>query len=214
MYIVVSTVFMLFPANANRTKVFNTNDSVVPVNYISVTYGLAHTNILIDLSQASTQWHQLLPELVPNKEGLLLIGWGDRETYQSTPTWADLKVWVAFKALFVHTPSVLHVRYLPYSSSLLDPVISLEISAVMAKKIESNILNSFKDNVPVMLSSGYGNSDRFYYSKGSYHLFNTCNTWTGDVLRQSGVEISAWTPFSYNVIHSLRDNDNGSIINK
>jgi hypothetical protein len=34
-------------------------------------------------------------------------------------------------------------------------------------------------------------------------LFNTCNTWAGDVLRQSGIPVSRWTPFSYNVVYSI-----------
>ena len=36
----------------------------------------------------------------------------------------------------------------------------------------------------------YGNS-QFYRGAGSYHAFNTCNTWTATGLQQAGVDIAA-----------------------
>ena len=40
----------------------------------------------------------------------------------------------------------------------------------------------------------YGNHDRFYLSRGRYHLFNTCNQWTGRGLARAGVPTGIWTP--------------------
>ncbi|RUM71342.1 MAG: hypothetical protein DSZ07_00665, partial [Sulfurovum sp.] len=50
---------------------------------------------------------------------------------------------------------------------------------------------------------GYGRDDLFYPSIYKYNLFNTCNTWTGDQLREANVSISYWTPLSSNIIDSL-----------
>ncbi len=217
-YSAVSGLFMLFPINNTQPSLKTDNVNHVntdKVTTIYIQYGLAHTNIVIDLSSSSIAWGNLLPNLVPNqetkqetkqergKEGFLLVGWGDKETYQSTPNWADLKVSVAIKALLINTPSALHIRYLEDLTWLGDSVIPLELSKTTSDAIENRILDTFRDNIPEIVSLGYSAGDRFYYSKGKYNIFNTCNTWTGDVLRQSGVSMSLWTPFSYNVVQSL-----------
>ena len=213
-YSAISWLFMLFPVNntqssLNADKINHTNNNQSTTIFIQ--HGLAHTNIIIDLSSSSIVWGDLLPNLVPKqvsrqergKAGFLLVGWGDKATYQSTPNWADLKASVAIKALFINTPSALHIRYFEDLGWLGDSVIPLALSKTTSHAIENRILDSFRYNKPEILSLGYDVGDRFYYSKGQYNIFNTCNTWTGDVLRQSGVSMSLWTPFSYNVVHSL-----------
>ncbi len=192
---------MLFPVNSSEGSsgsFINKKEGA-----ISLTHDLAHVNIVIDLSKSSVDWKSLVPELVTSRKGYLLVGWGDQATYQSTPNWSDLKASVAFSALFVNTPSALHIRYLPYIHNLRASVSPLHVNQRISDKIEENILASFAEASPKIQSAGYDAGDRFYYSKGQYNIFNTCNTWAGDVLRKSGVPISAWTPFSYNVVHSI-----------
>ena len=222
-YIAISGLLMLFPVNKSAHPVLNTKTTDHKVNSVSIKgtsniensqsttiliqYGLAHTNIVISLSRSSLDWEILLPDLVPNQikgqEGYLLVGWGDKETYQSTPNWGDLKASVAIRALLINTPSALHVRYLDDLARVENSVIPLKLNQAISDAVEKRILSSFRNDKPEILSSGYDAGDRFYYSKGKYNIFNTCNTWTGDVLRQSGVNMSLWTPFSYNVVHSL-----------
>ena len=215
-YIAISGLLTLFPVNTSSQSVFNTNatDHKASIDNkqsmtILIQHGLAHTNIIISLASSSLDWGNLLPDLVPNQikgqEGYLLVGWGDKETYQSTPDWGDLKASVAIRALLINTPSALHVRYLENLAWMENSVIPLKLSQVNSDEVENRILGSFRDDKPKILSPGYDAGDRFYYSKGQYNIFNTCNTWTGDVLRQSGVSMSLWTPFSYNVVHSLSD---------
>jgi uncharacterized protein (TIGR02117 family) len=50
---------------------------------------------------------------------------------------------------------------------------------------------------------GYGSNDFFYRATGSYHLFHTCNAWTGDALREAGVKVSWWTPLESSVFFFL-----------
>jgi len=217
-YIAISGLLMLFPVNNAQPSLMTDNTKTDNVKItdgtenkqsttILVQHGVAHTNIIISLSSSANDWGKLLPALVPNQtkgqEGFLLVGWGDKETYQSTPNWGDLKASVAIKALLINTPSALHIRYLEHLAWMGDSVIPLKLNQAISDAVENRILDSFRDNKPEILSLGYDAGDRFYYSKGKYNIFNTCNTWTGDVLRQSGVSMSLWTPFSYNVVQSL-----------
>ncbi len=201
LYIAISALLMLFPANLQQGD--NKSNQLTKNGIISLTHDLAHVNILIDLSKSSIAWDTLIPELVPAMNGYLLVGWGDLETYQSTPNWSDLKASVALKALFTNTTSALHIRYLPSISHFRMEVTPLHINKTISNTIEQKIVETFQSSIPKILALGYDTNDRFYYSIGTYNVFNTCNTWVGDVLRQSGVAVSRWTPFSYNVIHSI-----------
>lgn len=191
---------MLFP-----TPITQNNDQANK-SYVSLTRNLAHANIMLDLSRTSIDWQALLPDLIPAKQqGYLLVGWGDQEIYKNTPTWAELKPSIAFNALFINTPAVLHFTYLPNSDSLRGETVTLHMNITTSQAIEQHIFQTFQHSPPQMAALGYGANDRFYYALGKYNVFNTCNTWIGNVLRQSGMSISRWTPFSYNVIHGIPD---------
>jgi len=194
----IAFLLMLFPASTPQHNEQATR-------YISITRNLAHSNIMLDLSRTSVDWHGLFPDLIPQKQGYLLIGWGDQQLYQLTPTWADLKPSVALNALFTNTAAFLHLHYLPPNDYPLDETVTLQINAATSQAIEQHILKTFQPSTPQLAFLGYDAHDRFYYASGTYNIFITCNTWIGNVLRQSGVSISWWTPFSYNVIHSIPD---------
>ena len=53
----------------------------------------------------------------------------------------------------------------------------------------------------------YGASDRFYAATGRYHLFNTCNQWTGRGLARAGVPVGIWTPLKPHVLCWLPENN-------
>ncbi len=211
MMIVMSIV--LFAGTSALLMFFPVNDSVVyhktDKPAIALTHDLAHVNILIDLSQSSTPWQTLVPDIVSQRRGYLLVGWGDRQTYLSTPSWSDLSLGVASQALLYNTPSALHLRYLPEKDRLRATVTPLWVSETVSRRIEEAIVHYFatgegeQTNTPVLLAPGYDAGDRFYYAQGKYNLFHTCNSWVGEVLRQSGVPVSRWTPFSYNVVYSI-----------
>ena len=50
----------------------------------------------------------------------------------------------------------------------------------------------------------YGDHDAFYPANGRYSLLQTCNVWTGSLLRDAGVKMGWWTPFAGNVLGHLR----------
>lgn len=123
---------------------------------------------------------------------LIDIGWGDEEFYQ----YPGFDSGLAFKALFYATPSTLRVEGLNLSKEeyfdLSEIVIELEVSDEQFKKICNYINKTFYINdagETSILNKKAGGKIIFYKSNGSYHLYNTCNTWLARGLRESGIEI-------------------------
>lgn len=121
----------------------------------------------------------------------LEIGWGDRDYYQ-TP---DPHLGLLLKAALLPTASVLHIvgfnepvqTYFSYSE-----IIKIELSSAGFENLTHTIAASFAmDEAGNTISLGpglYGNS-RFYLSRETYHLLNTCNVWTARVLQAAGLAI-------------------------
>ena len=125
----------------------------------------------------------------------LEVGWGDMDYYQT----ADPHMGLILKAALLPTASVLHIvgfngsvpAYFPYSE-----IIRIELSSAGFEHLSRTIAASFAtDEAGNTTSLGpglYGNS-RFYLSRETYHLFNTCNVWTARALRAAGLPITPAT---------------------
>lgn len=204
LYLGTSALLMLFPTHQYLSSPLHKTN-----NTIALTHDIAHANFLIDLSTSTTDWQRLLPDLVPEKSGYLLAGWGEEEVYTQTPNWSDLRASSAFKALLMNTPGTLYFRYFPEAPNQYLQVTPLWLDDTTLQTIESEIMNSFatanyqKSPTPVFHSPGYGTNDQFYYALGKYNLFTTCNTWVGEILEKANVPVSPWTPFSYNIVYSI-----------
>lgn len=123
---------------------------------------------------------------------LIDIGWGDEEFYQ----YPGFDSGLAFKALFYSTPSTLRVEGINLTKEeyfdLSEIVIELEVSDEQFKDICDFINSTFYTDDAEETSILNKKADGkiiFYKSNGSYHLFNTCNTWLARGLRESGIEI-------------------------
>jgi uncharacterized protein (TIGR02117 family) len=162
-----------------------------------------HTGIMIDSKESNYNWKKLLPHLLKDRQnGYLLFGFGDRDTYISTPSWSDLKLYTALKALFINTPSLIHISYYKRINPNSKYLIKLKIDSNQYKFIEKEILESFGKE-PTFAHKGYRDNDIFYNSPYKYNLFYTCNNWSGDILREANITMSYWTPFSWSVIKPL-----------
>ncbi len=127
-----------------------------------------------------------------SKFSLIDIGWGDEEFYQ----YPGFDSGLAFKALFYATPSTLRVEGISLTKKkyfeLSEIVIQLNVSDEQFKNICAFINKTFYINdagETSILNKKAGDKIIFYKSNGSYHLFNTCNTWLARGLRESGIEI-------------------------
>lgn len=161
-----------------------------------------HTSLVLPAFTERKNWYDDFPSsdiLRPHRAYThVSISWGQREVFLNTPTWADLEpvtVWHAATG----SEALLHVAH------YVRPVPNEDFRKLMLRKdeyarlvtaIEAHILPADqRERYP-----GYYSQDVFYETDGDYHVGNTCNQWTGDMLAEAGVRIGFWTPFSGGVM--------------
>ncbi len=198
--LIFSYIFIVF------ILIFFPKKSKIPSNlkniYIYIYYDNMHSDIILDINNSTINWQNLFPKLLKDKKYRYLeFGWGDRDTYLNTPNWSDLRVSTALYALFINTPALIHLIYFNHIDNF-SHIKKVKVTKEQYKFIEKRILKSFGDKI-IFVSKGYWDIDAFYNAKDKYNLFNTCNTWTGDILRDANITMSYWTPISYSVIYSL-----------
>ena len=191
-YTVLAYLFMLFPSNGSTTD-------KPKEQKIYILYDSMHTDIVLNLESSKIDWNRLLPEVVQGrKKGYLGFGWGDKETYLNTPTWDDLKYSTALKALFLNTPSLLHVGYYR-DIHRYQEVKEVALTQKQFEALEQGLKREFSKK-PHYEAKGFGRDDAFYSSNRVYNAIKTCNSWSGDRLREANISMSYWTPFSFNVV--------------
>ena len=127
-----------------------------------------------------------------NSSELVDIGWGDEAFYQ----YPDFDWELAYHALFHSTPSTLRVegiyfskkRYFEISEIVIELRIKNDQLKVLLKSISDTIWRDEDGKHEILSRQGL---DRviFFRANNKYHLFNTCNTWLAQRLKQAGFEI-------------------------
>lgn len=176
---------------------------------IYVTSNGVHTDIVLPTESDFVDWTTLFPASdFPANAALshVQFGWGDRQFFVETPTWADIRPLTVLKASLLPTSATMHVQYCP------EPAESPECRRIrLAPESYRTLVRQLKRTIvlnsaglPVRMEEpGYVSFDGFYDAHGSYHLFNTCNAWTGKTLRCAGVRVGIWTPFPNSVMATL-----------
>lgn len=134
----------------------------------------------------------LLPEAGDFPDAAFLeFGWGDRVYYTATePTFG-----MALAAALTATPVVMHMvglaraPELTYADTEMVPVALTEGGF---RHLVRAIAHDFKrpeGGRAEPLSRGLYPNSNFYDARGTFHLFNTCNTWTARKLRAGGVDL-------------------------
>ena len=117
---------------------------------------------------------------------------GDREFYMATPA----GMWVAIKAVFRTSGSVLHVvgfdapiaAYFPGSEG-----VELRLSRRGFDALTRFISEEHERDAqsrPVRLQRGLYGSSWFYAARSRYSLSNTCNTWVARALHTAGLPVT------------------------
>lgn len=188
----------LLPANAGWTPPRQGVQIYVYSNGI-------HTGIAVPTVNGVADWRGLArardladPRYAGN---YLLFGWGERNFYLDTPTWSDFNAWTGLRAIFGGGPTLLHIDHLtdPKAAPDMRPII---LSGAQYARLSREIrgyfaLDAHGRSRPIR---GYGPADMFYEARGRYGPVETCNEWTGSRLRDAGVRVGRWTPFSYSVM--------------
>lgn len=169
-----------------------------------------HTDIIVPAVNRYKNWTEAFQkESFDVKDSLhnyLGFGWGDKGFYLDTPEWDDLTFSTAFKATFGLSSTAMHVRYFKKPKVKKEKCVQLFISENQYRKLVNLIEDSFKKENDAFLKidhPGYGDQDRFYEAIGTYSAFKTCNVWTNNCLKETGIKVAVWSPFSAGLINSL-----------
>jgi uncharacterized protein (TIGR02117 family) len=150
-----------------------------------------HTAIVVGRAEAAATG--LLPEAedFPNA-AFLEFGWGDRSYYPaSEPT-----IGMALAAALTPTPAIMHLAGLarpPDGTGAESEVVQVAVSQDEFLSLVAAIAGDFmrpEGGRAAPVSRGLYPDSNFYNARGTFHLFNTCNTWTARMLRAGGVNIS------------------------
>lgn len=150
-----------------------------------------HTAIVLPRVEVAASG--LLPEAADFPDAAFLeFGWGDRAYY----TAEDKSLGLALEAAATPSPSVMHVAGLaqrPEAHYAANKLRRLALTEAGFHRLLRAISSDFdRAGAPraEAISQGLSPNSRFYEAEGSFHLFNTCNTWTARKLQAAGVDIS------------------------
>ena len=148
---------------------------------------------------------KVFPNLLGNNpHGYIAFSYGDRDFMMDKNGFLDLNMTLAFQGLFVNTPALIKVgHYGGFDKEKCDEVM---LSKKCFAILKESILASFskKDEKYIRYHDSYQRYYVHYFqAKEAYNLFHTCNTWTGDRLREAGVSMPYWTPIAQNITSQL-----------
>lgn len=198
--------FILSRISVNGNKTGETGE----VEIYILTNGV-HTDIVVPIKTQYKDWSSIVKfEHTLAKDSMMkyvAFGWGNKGFYLETPTWAELKASVAFKAAFYLGGSAMHVTFYKEMSED-EHCVKIKLSKVQFEKLNEYIMAKFKTdatgNVIHIAGHSYGDYDAFYEAKGRYGLFYTCNTWANNGLKSCGQKACLWTPFDKGIFYQYK----------
>ena len=163
-----------------------------------------HTDLVLPVAAEGVDWRDLVkPEDVADpaqaRRSHIAFGWGDRDFYLNTPSWAQVSPVRVGAALAGMGRTVLHVAHIP-APGVGPHMRTILLSPDEYRRLAAFIRGAFAEGASV---HGYGGHDAFYPARGGYSAVRTCNQWTGDGLRAAGVKMGWWTPFTFSVMRWL-----------
>lgn len=122
----------------------------------------------------------------------LTFGFGQREFFmaQHETTGGALRALLPSRSVLLVTT----LRTAPAEAFGAQHVVTLHVSQAGAARIEAAIWQQMQkgpDGAPVSLGAGPDPGSVFYAARGTYDAFDTCNTWTVELLRAGGLPVSS-----------------------
>jgi uncharacterized protein (TIGR02117 family) len=170
-----------------------------------------HIDIAVPLRHSEFDWTEHLREedfkVFHPSYHTAIFGWGERTFYLQTPTWADVNPLLIARAMTGMGSSVMHVELANWTPLPSPTCRKLRLSRdqykILCYEIRAAMQTNEKGELRPIANAHYHQSDAFYEGNGHYHLFHTCNAWSGGVLRKSGVRMGLWTPTTGGVFACL-----------
>ncbi len=172
------------------------------IYYYNTHEGLySHTELILKARDINKSYLRLL-----SKKGCryLSFSYGDRDFMADEGGFDDLNLTLAIKSLFTNDKAVIKVGC--YYDFQRDVVREIGVSSEMLDRLIVSIFQDFAyKNGTLIEENAIKNEPIFsyYQSKIPYNLFHTCNSWTGDKLRDMGLGVSYFTTFGYYLDKSL-----------
>lgn len=193
-------LFAQFPIQTER------DTSPKPIQ-IWITSNGVHTDIVMPIQNTVFNWEKIVtPQDTQGKQTAqyVAMGWGDKPFYLETRNWEDLKISNALRAILGMNETLMHVSFYPNPLIENEYTRTIWISEAEYTRLTASISASFARNsdgktIPID-GAFYHQNDVFYLAQGRYHLFQTCNTWSNQQLKQSGLPSLIWTPFSHQLL--------------
>ena len=179
------------------------NDFVQPETGVEVTIvsNPVHADIVVPIRNDTFDWTTVIDfnQFPGDTDDAthIAFGWGDKGFYINTPEWADLRASTVANALLTASPCCMHVQLMRFSKPPIDSA-QVTISESQYKVLVDCIVGSFisesREYPTPIPDAAYNTWDQFYDAEGNYHLFNTCNSWVGNCLRETGVRTPLFSP--------------------
>lgn len=132
------------------------------------------------------------------------MGWGDEGFYLKTPSWAELDWKVAAAAIFLPSPTLMHVTHHQRASTSWKRVwICCEQKEALLAYIKGSFKYTPTGELRYLPDRGYRNNDFFYKAKGYYTGLYTCNIWANQALKHAQVKTAVWSPFDKGILKHL-----------
>ncbi len=205
LYVLIAFVLGLVPVNRNFKEPAQGIDIFVRTNGV-------HTDIMVPANTHYRNWFKQMPTeqfgRVDTTFQYIAFGWGDKGFYIHTRTWSDLTVSTAIKALFLPSPTAMHVDYERYKPESNRYYQRIRISEAQYIQLIQHIEAYFKRDTtgkPILIEgANYDHRDNFYEAHGAYHVFNTSNGWTRRGLANIKVRTAVWSPFDRAIMYQAR----------
>ena len=180
---------------------------------IYITTNGVHADFTLPVQTPVVNWRRHFPLQeyagAKSSDQYIAFGWGDRGFYLDTPQWSDLTASTAIEALFLPSPTAMHVTYYQQAPSPATDSRRLYLSEAQYRQLVRYIQKSFASTIDgdflLIKGAGYSPYDNFYEANGSYSLFYTCNNWVNEGLKEIGVKTAVWAPFDWGVLHHLEE---------
>lgn len=161
-----------------------------------------HTAIVMPLVTEHKDWREDFPASdlpAPDMPYThVSVSWGEREVFLNTPTWSDITLPTIIGAAMGGDGLLHAAHYVRPAPSHVHRTLRVrpEEYARLVAAIEAQVLPPDKRTV----YRGYASYDVFYDAPGTYHIGNSCNQWTADMLAEAEIKAPLWSPMAGGVM--------------
>lgn len=184
---------------------------------IMVTTNGIHTELVLPAVTTIKDWRTTFPDVGGQQRSgqsptHVAIGYGEKEVFLDTPTWADLDPSTALRIALRGGDALLRVGYRARPSP--D---QWHRRLRLRRQEYRNLVTHIEAALPGIPMAQARKTYRsrpprqdYYEAAGRYTLANSSNQWTADTLAAAGVTIGLWTPFSGGVMKWIATPETGS----